>query len=50
MKPQKNWKIAIFMSHLKRPEYTDRCIKALNEAQEYSNVDFYIVEDSNPNT
>lgn len=50
MKPRKDWKIAVFMSWYKRPEYTERCIKALNEAQEYSNTDFYIVEDDNPNT
>lgn len=43
-------KVAVFMSYYKRPEYTDQCIKALNEAQEYNNVDFYIVEDDNPNT
>lgn len=38
------------MSHYLRPEYTEKCIKALNEAQEYENVDFYIIEDANPNT
>jgi hypothetical protein len=43
-------KVAIFCSWYKRPEYTERCINAINEAQEYDNVDFYIVEDSNPNT
>lgn len=45
-----NPKIAVFMSYYQRPEYTNQCIKALNEAQEYKNVDFYIVEDDNPNT
>jgi hypothetical protein len=50
MKPRKDLKIAIFMSYYKRPDYTERCIKALNEAQEYTNTDFYIVEDANPNT
>lgn len=44
------YKVAIFMSHYLRPEYTEKCIKALNEAQEYENVDFYIIEDANPNT
>ena len=43
-------KVAVFMSHYLRPEYTARCISALNEAQEYPNVDFYIIEDINPNT
>lgn len=43
-------RVAIFMSHYLRPEYTDKCIKSLNEAQEYPNADFYIVEDNNPNT
>lgn len=50
MKQRQDWKIAIFMSFYKRPEYTDKCIKAMNEAQEYPNTDFYIVEDDNPNT
>src|SRR5690349_13285111 len=43
-------KLAVFLSHFKRPEYTARCIQALNEAQEYPNTDFYVVEDDNPNT
>lgn len=43
-------KVAVFMSYYKRPEYTKKCIEALNSAQEYHNVDFYIVEDDNPNT
>lgn len=43
-------KVAFFMSWYKRPEYTERCIQAINESQEYNNVDFYIVEDANPNT
>lgn len=50
MKPRKDWKIAVFLSHYQRPEYTEKCIQAMNEAQEYPNVDFYIVEDDNPNT
>lgn len=45
-----NYKIAVFLSHYKRPEYTKKCIDAINEAQEYPNVDFYVVEDDNPNT
>lgn len=43
-------RVAIFMSFYQRPEYTEKCIKSINEAQEYNNVDFYIVEDANPNT
>lgn len=43
-------RVAVFMSHYQRPEYTERCIKAINDSQEYINVDFYIVEDINPNT
>lgn len=50
MKPRKDWKIAVFMSHYQRNDYTAKCIQALNEAQDYPNVDFYIVEDNNPNT
>ncbi len=45
-----NPKIAIFMSHYQRPEYTSQCIEALNKAQDYPNTDFYIIEDINPNT
>lgn len=44
------YKVAIFMSFYQRPEYTEKCIQAMNESQEYENVDFYIVEDANPNT
>ncbi len=50
MKQKQNWKVAIFLSWYKRPEYTKRCIDYINAAQEYPNVDFYIVEDDNPNT
>lgn len=50
MKPRQDCKIAVFMSHYRRPDYTEKCIKALNEAQEYPNTDFYIVDDENPNT
>lgn len=50
MKPANDLKTAIFLSWYKRPEYTKRCVDALNAAQEYPNSDFYIVEDDNPNT
>ncbi len=50
MKPRKDWKIAVFLSHYRRNDYTVKCIEAINQAQEYPNVDFYIVEDDNPNT
>lgn len=43
-------KVAFFMSWYKRPEYLEKCIKSINESQEYQDVDFYIVEDDNPNT
>ncbi len=43
-------KVAFFMSWYRRPEYTERCIQSINESQEYPNVDFYIVEDNEPNT
>lgn len=41
-------KVAVFMSHYKRPEYTEKCMEAIKEAQSYEEVDFYIIED-NPN-
>jgi hypothetical protein len=50
VKQRADWKTAVFMSHYLRPEYTFKCIQAINNAQEYPNTDFYIVEDSNPNT
>lgn len=43
-------KVAIFLSSYKRYEYTEKSIKSLQEAQEYPNTDFYIIEDDNPNT
>jgi GT2 family glycosyltransferase len=43
-------KVAVFLSHYKRPEYTQRALEALKNALEYHNTDFYIVEDDNPNT
>ncbi len=42
-------KIAVFMSHYKRPEYTKIALDNLENAQEYKNTDFYIVDDNNPN-
>ncbi len=42
-------KIALFMSHYKRLEYTELAIEALKNAQEYINTDVFIVEDDNPN-
>lgn len=38
-------KIAVFLSAFKRPEYTARCIKALEKAQEYQNTEFYLIDD-----
>lgn len=42
-------KIALFLSHYKRPEYTELAIDALKNAQEYHNTDVFIVDDNNPN-
>jgi len=44
-KPVNKIKIAIFLPTYKRPEYTVQCIKALEEAQEYKNTSFYLVDD-----
>jgi len=41
----KDLKIGIFVPCYKRPEYTAKCIKALEAAQEYKNVSFYLVDD-----
>lgn len=38
-------RVAIFIPSYKRPEYTEKCLRAIKESQEYINVDFYIVED-----
>lgn len=35
-KPRKDWKVAILFPNYKRPEYGERCLKALEEAQEYN--------------
>lgn len=40
-----NPKIALFMSHYLRPEYTALSVKALEGAQEYINTEVIIVED-----
>lgn len=37
--------IAVLIPCYKRPEYTELCIKSVEEAQGYSNVDFYLVDD-----
>lgn len=42
-------KVVIFLSHYQRPEYTERCMNAMQDAQEYPNTDFYFIEDDNPN-
>jgi len=41
----KDLKIAILVPSYKRQEYTLKCIKALEEAQEYPNVTFFLVDD-----
>ncbi len=45
-KPRESLKIAVLVPCYKRPEYTKRCIKALEEAQEYHGVTFYMVDDA----
>lgn len=42
-------KVAFFMAHYGRPEYFDMTMRSIKDSQEYDNVDFYIVEDDNPN-
>lgn len=42
-------KVALFLSYYKRPEYLKQTLESL-QAQDYDNVDFYIVDDDNPNT
>lgn len=42
-------KIAVFMSHYLRNEYTQMCLDALYSAQEYHNTEIIVVEDDNPN-
>lgn len=42
-------RIAVFLSHYSRPEYTEKCLNAMQAAQDYPNTDFYIIEDDNPN-
>jgi len=44
-KPKNKLKIAIALPAYKRPEYTTKCIKALEEAQAYKNTYFYMVDD-----
>lgn len=42
-------KVALFLAWYKRPEYLEMTLKSLQN-QDYENIDFYIVEDNNPNT
>lgn len=42
-------KVAFFMSYFGRPEYTKQTIDSILDAQEYHNVDFFFVDDNNPN-
>lgn len=37
--------VAVLVPCYKRPEYTEKCIKALENAQEYKHVSFYLVDD-----
>lgn len=45
LKPREGLRIAVFLPHYKRAEYTKKAVDALYSAQEYKNTDFYIVED-----
>ncbi len=49
-KPKEDLKTAILVPCYKRPEYTAKCIKALEEAQEYPNVTFFLVDDGSEDT
>ena len=44
-KPREYLQIAILCPAYRRPEYTARCIKALEEAQEYPYAKFFLVDD-----
>lgn len=44
-KPRENLKIACLVPAYRRFEYTQKCIKALEEAQAYLNVTFFLVDD-----
>lgn len=38
-------RIAVLIPCYKRPEYTEKCLRALVEAQEYPHVDFFLIDD-----
>lgn len=44
-KPRSDLKIAILLSAYKRPEYTAKCVKSIEEAQDYPGCHFYLVDD-----
>lgn len=44
-----NPRVAILVPCYKRPEYTEKCLHALKDSQEYENVDFFVVNDEDPN-
>jgi glycosyltransferase involved in cell wall biosynthesis len=44
-KQKENLKVAILVPAYRRPEYTTECIKAIEEAQEYPGVTFFLVDD-----
>jgi glycosyltransferase involved in cell wall biosynthesis len=44
-KKREDLKISVLVPAYKRPEYTAKCIKALEEAQEYLNTTFFLVDD-----
>lgn len=44
-----NSRIAILVPCYKRPEYTELCLKALQDSQEYPNAEFQVINDEEPN-
>lgn len=38
-------RVAVLVPCYRRPEYTEKCIRALEEAQEYRDTDFYLIDD-----
>lgn len=48
-KPIAELKIAVFLSHYQRPEYTQKCLDALYSAQDYGSTEIIVVDDDSPN-
>lgn len=43
-------RVAVLVPCYKRPEYTEKCIKALEKAQDYKETDFYLYDDGSNDT